>query len=125
MSIGLLRYWCVGFVLGLVSGGLPLIVAQLKGPAVDPFDYGISYLVWGGSAFIVTSLLAYVLPRRQVLSAFSVLIGFLAAMVLEIIIDYHTGRAPHNLWPLTLTFALLISAPPVFVGAYVGSRLRV
>lgn len=124
MSVKLFKHWCLGLLLGLASGGLPLLAAQIKGPQVDPFDSGISYLVWGGGAFLGASVLAYVLPGRRVLSALSVLSGFLAAMVLEIIIDYHMGRVSHNLWPLTLTFAVLMSTPPVLIGAYVGSRLR-
>ena len=124
VSIGLPGHWCVGLLLGLVSGALPLVAVQLRDPTVDPFDYGISYIVWVGSSFGGAFVLTYMRPHRQVVSALSILSGFLAAMILEIVIDYYTARAPHNLWPLTLIFAVLIGAPPVFAGAYVGSRQR-
>ena len=98
--------------------------AQIRGAQVDPFDHGISYLVWIGSALLAAAGLAYVLPEQGLLSGLTVLSGFVAAMVLEIVIDYYTGRVSHNLWPLTLAFSVLIGAPPAFVGAYFGSRLR-
>lgn len=101
------------------------MAAQIRGPQVDPFDHGISYFVWIGGAFLAASGLAYVLPPRRLLWALAVLSGFFAAMVLEIIVDSYTGRVSHNLWPLTLVLAVLMAAPPVFAGAYFGSRLRV
>jgi hypothetical protein len=111
-------------VLGLVAGGIPLFVAQLRGSQVDPFDYGISYLAWCGTAFLAALVLAYTVPHHRVLAGLSILMGFLGAMVLEIVIDFNTGRTTHNLWPLTLVLSAIISAPPAFVGAYLGSRLR-
>jgi len=124
MSMSILRHWCLGLLLGLASGGFPLVVAQIRGPQVDPFDHEISYLLWIGSALLAASGLAYVLPERGLLSGLTVLSGFVAAMVLEIAIDSYTGRVSHNLWPLTLALSVLIGAPPAFVGAYFGSRLR-
>jgi hypothetical protein len=120
----LVGYWCLGLLLGLASGGLPLVGAQIRGPQVDPFDEGISYLVWLGGTFLAAAGLAYLLPEQSWLWGLAVLSGFLAAMVLEILIDSYTGRASHPLWPLTLVFAFLIGVTPAFIGAHVGSRLR-
>jgi hypothetical protein len=118
------KHWCVGLILGLISGALPLLAAQLSGPHVDPFDRGVSYFVWLGGLFAAALGLAYVLPRRTWLWGLAVLSGFVAAMILEIVVDSHTGRATHNLWPLTLMFAVLIGAPPAFAGAYCGAKLK-
>lgn len=120
----LLRHWCLGLLLGLASGGLPLVGAQISGPQVDPFDHGVSYLVWVGGSFLAALGLAYGLQQRTWLWGLAILSGFLAAMVLEIVIDSYTGRVSHNLWPLTLAFAVLIGAPPAFAGAYFGLKLR-
>jgi hypothetical protein len=120
----LVRYWCLGLLLGLAAGALPLVGAQIRGPRVDPFDEGISYLVWIGGTFLAASGLAYLLPERRWSWGVAVVSGFLAAMVLEIVIDSYTGRVSHNLWPLTLVFALVMGVPPAFIGAYFGSRLR-
>jgi hypothetical protein len=120
----LARHWCLGLLLGLASGGLPLVGAQISGPQVDPFDHGVSYFVWVGGSFVAALGLAYALPQRRWLWGIAVLLGFLAAMVLEIVIDSYTGRFPNILWPLTLVSSILISAPPAFAGAYVGSKLR-
>ena len=120
----LARHWCLGSLLGLASGGLPLIGAQMSGPQVDPFDHGMSYLAWAGGSFFAALGLAYALPGRKWLSAFATLLGFFAAMVLEIIVDSYTGRVSHNLWPLTLALTVMIGAPPAFVGAYLGARRR-
>lgn len=98
--------------------------AQIRGPQVDPFDHGISYVVWLGGVFFSALGLAYVLPERRWLCCLAVLSGFFAAMVLEIVIDSYTGRVSHKLWPLTLAFAVLIGAPPAFAGAYFGSKVR-
>jgi len=119
-----IRQWAVGVALGMVCGGLPLVSAQIQGPAVDPFDQGLSYLVWAGGAFLAASGLAYRQPNRRILWAVAVQLGFNSAMVLEVVIDFHSGRVSHNLWPLTLAAALLIGAPPAFLGAYFGSRLK-
>jgi hypothetical protein len=120
----LVGHWCLGLLLGLASGGLPLVGAQMSGSQVDPFDHGISYLVWVGGSFLAGFGMTYVRPQQAWLCGLSVLSGFLAAMVLEIVIDSHTGRVSHNLWPLTLAFSVLIGAPPAFAGAYFSSKLR-
>ena len=98
--------------------------AQISGPQVDPFDHGVSYLVWVGGSFLAAMGLAYVRPQRRWLWGFAVFSGFFVAIVLEIVIDSYTGRVSHNLWPLTLAFAVPIGAPPAFAGAYFGSKLR-
>ena len=122
LSMRLVRHWCIGVLLGLASGGLPLVGAQLSGPQVDPFDYGISYLAWVGGSFGAALGLAYLLPAQRWLWSLSIFLGFFSAMVLEIIVDSNTGRVSHNLWPLTLACAVLIGAPPAFIGAYFGAK---
>lgn len=98
--------------------------ARIAGSQIDPFDYGISYLVWVGGSFLAALGLAYLLPHGKWLWGFAVFSGFFGAVVLNIIIDSYTGRFPNILWPLTVAFACLIGAPPAFAGAYVGSKLR-
>ena len=111
-------------MLGLTSGGVPLVSAQIRGPQVDAFDNGGSYVVWMGGVFLAALGLAYMQPERRWLWGPAVLSGFFAAVVLEIIIDSYTGRFPNILWPLTLAITLVIGAPPAFVGAYLGGKLR-
>jgi hypothetical protein len=122
LPMKLVGYWCLGLSLGLAFGALPLICARIGGSDVDPADRGASYLMWVGGSFAAAVGLAYVRPRWRWLWGLTVFLGFFAAFALLILIEIKMG-VPNNLWPLSLAFAITISAPAAFAGAYFGSKL--
>jgi hypothetical protein len=124
LSMRLVGLGWLGMLLGLTIGGIPLVGAYMKGPHVDPFDYGISYVVWVGGLFLAALGLALARPQQRWSCAFALFSGFFAAIVLGIIVVTSTGRFPNVLWPLTLAFSVLIGTLPAFTGAYCGSKLK-
>lgn len=110
--------FCLGIVLGFTCGAIPLAVAHFIGSQVDPFDHGISYVVWLGGSFIAALGLAYFFPPDKWMSGLAVFGGFLGAIILDIVL------VGPNLWPLTLAFSTMIGTPTAFAGAYLGAKLR-
>ena len=124
MSMRLVRHWCLGLLLGLLVGGVPLIWAHTSGPQVDPFDHIVSYLVWVGGVFVAAFGLARVRRKRRWLGAFAVFSGFFSAVVIGIVVESLTGRFPNILWPLTITLSVLVGVLPAVIGGYFDSKLR-
>ena len=111
-----LLFWVLGLALGVIVGSIPLIEVGMQ---TDPFDKMSSYLIW----FIGLSLSAMVIsiarPERVWRWAIAVGLGFLAAIILDIIIGSH-----FFLFPFSIILHVGIGAPPAFAGAYLGKLVR-
>src|SRR5262245_8774219 len=98
----------LGVLLGFVCGGLPLVVAQFSDSQLDPFDHGLSYVVWLGGSLVAALGLAYFFPPYRWVWGLVVFIGFLGAIMVGIVL------VGPNLWPLTLMFSTIIGMSPAF-----------
>jgi len=65
-----------------------------------------------------------VLQRKIVDTATLISFGFIAAVLIRVIIDIIQDSTDHNLWPLELFLTLLIVFPTSLLGALLGTFFR-
>jgi hypothetical protein len=108
--------WVLGLALGIFVGGIPLIRADI---VTDPFDKVSSYLVWWTGLFLSSMVISIAQPERVWRWAIAVILGFLVAVILDIIIGSH-----FFLFPFSLILHAGVSTPPAFAGAYLGKLVK-
>jgi hypothetical protein len=111
------RMGWAGFGLGLVASyPFELSASNIHGAAM----LGI------GCALVFASglLLGARRPTRVARWAFAIEAGFLFAVIARIIVDTSRDPTSHNLFPIEILFALVLTAPLAFVGAYLGLLVR-
>jgi hypothetical protein len=111
-----LRFWALGFTLGLLVGYVPLLFDG----GTDPFDNPSSYLAWFMGLFLSAMLLSIADSRRVWRWAFAVGLGLPAAVIVDIIIKPETYQLP----PLTVIFSVVVGIPTAFAGAYSGKLIK-
>jgi len=108
--------WVLGLALGIFVGGIPLIRADI---VTDPFDKVSSYLVWWTGLFLSSMVISIAQPERVWRWAIAVILGFLVAVILDIIIGSH-----FFLFPFSLILHAGVGTPPAFAGAYLGKLVK-
>jgi hypothetical protein len=104
------RIGCLGFSLGLLASGIPLLVSKQEMPLIP----------WVIGLFLCSVGLAVLKPERVWRWAIAVGFGLPAAVIIRIIIDLTQDSSEHNLFPIEIFISLVIAAPCTFAGAYVG-----
>jgi hypothetical protein len=72
----------------------------------------------------VAIISAAVLKHHPMIVGLAVALGFPSAVAIRVIADLTGDATTHNLWPLELMFAGLLSGVPAMLGAVVGSLVR-
>ena len=111
----------------LIAAGLGLAACAIPywPVAYDKFNLmeNTIYLGWVGFT-IVASLAARVLTVRPIPpTALTVTAGFLAAMILRIIVECAIDPTDHNLWPFELVWGGMVALPSAFTGAWLAKFL--
>jgi hypothetical protein len=107
-------HWLLGFALGLVVGSVPLLVAPRH----------LIFLLWMTGLFLSATVLGVTESSRVWRWGIAVSIGLPTSVILQIIFDIVSGRAPHNVFPIEILVALIIALPSAFLGAYFGVLMK-
>ena len=111
------------FLLGLACGYGPLLVGQTTTRRQDPFDEPSSYAFWLVGPFVAAFAFAFVWPKDSQSIAWSVWLGFVASIVVDMVVSAFAGHANYQMAPLSVALMMFLGAAPVILGANSGARL--
>ena len=78
-------------------------------------------LKWSVGAFIVGVIGVIMLKQNPMQTGLLAVIGFVAAVLVRLVVDAFTEPTDHNLWPFELIVAVLVAFPFSFIGGYLAS----
>lgn len=113
------RFWAIGFILGFIVGGIPLLSSQLIKDRINPFEAWI-YWFWGSGLFFSAMAITLSQPHRIWRWGVAVGLGLPGAVALRLVTDLFQDPASHNLFPLTVFFSGLFGFLASFAGAAFG-----
>ncbi len=103
--------------LGLIAGAIPSWPVPYDKLNTMETTILIGWVGLTIAAALVTRILTP-LPLKP--AAFTVTAGFLAAMVLRIIVECTIDPTDHNLWPFEIVWGVMVGLPSAFAGAFLA-----
>ncbi len=110
---GNLCFWVLGFILGLLAAGIPLLATDNETPL----------LLWAIGVFLSAFIISIARSKGVWRWGLAVLLALPPVIFTQAAIHERTIHT-HNLWPLEIIIALIFAAPSAFGGAYFGLLIK-
>lgn len=103
--------------LGLIAGAVPSWPVPYD--QINTMETTI-LIGWVGLTIVAAIVTRILTPLPLKPAALTVTAGFLAAMVLRIIVECTIDPTDHNLWPFEIVWGAMIGLPSAFAGSFLA-----
>jgi len=114
------KIWLLGAVIGSLCCLLYFLISESYQSAF-PFSLLKAFVVL---LIVVSACFGFIYPQSVSRWAFAIGTGVVALVDLRIIISIFMDPGSNNLFPIAIFFAIVLSYPFTFVGAYIGLYLK-